>query len=126
MSGNDFSWMATSFFISYTVCEIPQAMLLQKYPVNLVLGCNVIVWGITVLCMAAVRNFAGLVTLRVLLGISEGAIAPSLILVTTMWYKRKESTVRYGLWYSGLGVGQVFGGLLSYGWCIISCVWTKC
>lgn len=28
MSGNDFSWLATAFFIAYAVAEIPQGMSL--------------------------------------------------------------------------------------------------
>jgi predicted MFS family arabinose efflux permease len=31
-----------------------------------------------------------------------------------MWYTRAESTPRYGLWYCGLGVGQIVGGLISF------------
>lgn len=27
MKGNDFSWLATGFFIAYAVAEIPQGML---------------------------------------------------------------------------------------------------
>ena len=29
MSGNDFSWLATAFFIAYAVAEIPQGMFYQ-------------------------------------------------------------------------------------------------
>lgn len=32
-----------------------------------------------------------------------------------MWYTRAESTPRYGLWYCGLGGGQIIGGLISFG-----------
>lgn len=34
---------------------------------------------------------------------------------TSMWYTRRASTPRYGLWYCGLGMGQVVGGLISFG-----------
>jgi sugar phosphate permease len=34
---------------------------------------------------------------------------------TSMWYTRAESTPRYGLWYCGLGVGQIIGALISFG-----------
>jgi predicted MFS family arabinose efflux permease len=34
---------------------------------------------------------------------------------TSMWYTRAESTPRYGLWYCGLGAGQIVGGLISFG-----------
>ena len=44
-------------------------------------------WGVIVVCTSAAKNWAGLVTTRVLLGVFESAVAPSLMLVTVMWYK---------------------------------------
>jgi MFS family permease len=44
-------------------------------------------WGVIVVCTSAAKNWAGLVTTRVLLGVFESAVAPSLMLITTMWYK---------------------------------------
>lgn len=35
--GNEFSWMATGLFVAYALAEIPQGILLQKFPVNKVL-----------------------------------------------------------------------------------------
>lgn len=32
-----------------------------------------------------------------------------------MWYTKAESTPRYGFWYCGLGMGQIIGGLISFG-----------
>ncbi|KAL3442376.1 MFS general substrate transporter [Aspergillus insuetus] len=115
MAGNDFSWLATAFYIAYAVAEVPQGILLQKYPVTKVLGFNVLVWGILLCCSAAAQNYAGIMALRTILGIMEAVIAPSLTLYTSMWYTRAESTPRFGLWYCGLGVGQIIGGLISFG-----------
>jgi MFS family permease len=67
------------------------------------------------LMTAGATNWAGLVTLRVLLGCFEAVIAPALVLITSMWYKRSEQPLRVGLWYMGTGVAQMIGGLLSYG-----------
>ncbi|KAL4800877.1 major facilitator superfamily domain-containing protein [Aspergillus venezuelensis] len=115
MQGNDFSWLATAFYIAYAVAEVPQGILLQKYPVTKVLGLNVLVWGILLCCSAAAQNYAGIMALRTILGIMEAVIAPSLTIYTSMWYTRAESTPRFGLWYCGLGVGQIIGGLISFG-----------
>ncbi|OJI96742.1 hypothetical protein ASPVEDRAFT_58601 [Aspergillus versicolor CBS 583.65] len=115
MSGNDFSWLATAFFIAYAVAEVPQGILLQRFPITKVLGVNVFFWGVTLCCSAAVKNYAGLCALRVLLGMMEAVIAPALTIYTSMWYTRAESTPRFGLWYSGLGMGQIIGGLISFG-----------
>ncbi|CAI7588924.1 unnamed protein product [Penicillium pancosmium] len=117
MSGNDFSWLATAFFIAYAVAEIPQGALLQRFPVSKVLGVNVFCWGIILCCSSATKNFSGMLALRVLLGLMEAVIGkspPSLTMYTSMWYTRAESTPRYGFWYCGLGMGQIVGGLISF------------
>ncbi|KAI9370119.1 major facilitator superfamily domain-containing protein [Aspergillus egyptiacus] len=115
MSGNDFSWLATAFFIAYAIAEIPQGILLQKYPITRVLGCNVFVWGIVLCCSAAAHNYAGMLALRILLGMAEAVIAPALTTYTSMWYTRQEATPRFGFWFCGLGMGQIIGGLISFG-----------
>lgn len=63
----------------------------------------------------ACKNFASLVALRVLLGCFESAVAPSLMLITGMWYKKNEQPFRIGIWYLGTGTGTIVGALLSYG-----------
>ncbi|CAG8088823.1 unnamed protein product [Penicillium olsonii] len=115
MAGNDFSWLATAFFIAYAVAEIPQGTLLQRYSVTKVLGFNILCWGIILCCSSAAKNFSHMLALRILLGLMEAVIAPALTIYTSMWYTRAESTPRYGLWYCGLGVGQIVGGLISFG-----------
>ncbi|KAI1338675.1 MFS general substrate transporter [Xylariaceae sp. FL0016] len=114
MHGQQFSWMATAFFIGYTVAEFPQAWLLQRFPTARVLGANVLAWGVTICCTAACTDFAGAAAVRTLLGCFEAVITPALILITSQWYTRRESTPRYGVWYCGLGAGQIAGGLISF------------
>jgi fucose permease len=41
MTGNDFPWLATAFFVAYAVAELPQGALLQRFSVTKVLGANV-------------------------------------------------------------------------------------
>ncbi|KAK8090518.1 major facilitator superfamily domain-containing protein [Apiospora phragmitis] len=114
MRGQDFSWMATAFFLAYAVAEFGQAYLLQLFPVSKVLGLNVLVWGLVLCCSAAVHNYAGLVALRVLLGACEAVIVPALILVTSTWYTKLQACARTGLWYCSIGAGQIAGGLVGF------------
>ncbi|PWY91205.1 MFS general substrate transporter [Aspergillus heteromorphus CBS 117.55] len=53
--------------------------------------------------------------LRVLLGCFEIAVAPALILITSMWYKRDEQPKRIGFWYLGTGTATIVGALVAYG-----------
>lgn len=112
--GNQFSWLPTAFFIAYMFAEFPQGFFLQKFAPSVVLGVNVTIWGITTACTAACNDFASLMVVRILLGISEAAISPCLLLITTMWYTKREASFRCGIWYCGLGLGQIIGGVLSF------------
>lgn len=89
-------------------------MLLQRFPVTKVLGSNILLWGVILCCSAACTSTASIIVVRTLLGICEAVIAPALIMITTMWYTKAESTPRFGVWYCGLGAGQLIGGLVSF------------
>jgi MFS family permease len=39
---------------------------------------------------------------------------PSFMLITQMWYTRREQPLRIGLWYTANGAGIALGGLLGY------------
>ena len=74
-----------------------------------------VIWGIITACTAAVRNYQGLLAARIMLGIFEAAIAPCLMLISSQWYTRSEQAPRFSFWYCGLGLGQIVGGVVSFG-----------
>lgn len=101
MSKDQFSNLALIFYVSYLAFEFPHAYGMQKLPTAKYLGAMVFLWGVVVTVTAACKNYGALVATRVLLGVFESAVAPSLILITSMWYKRHEQPPRVGLWYLG-------------------------
>lgn len=36
------------------------------------------------------------------------------MLISSQWYTKSEQALRFSVWYAGLGLGQIVGGLLSY------------
>jgi MFS family permease len=52
--------------------------------------------------------------LRVLLGVFESIISPGFSLITGLWYKPSEHSLRHGIWFAGNGVATIFGGVLGY------------
>lgn len=88
---------------------------MQKVPAAKWLGANVILWGIATACTAAAHNYHGLLAARIFLGIFEAAIAPCLMLISSMYYTKSEQAPRFSLWYCGLGLGQILGGIVSFG-----------
>ncbi|PYH80634.1 allantoate permease [Aspergillus uvarum CBS 121591] len=115
MRTDQFSHLALVFYASYLFFELPTGYLMQRLPTAKYLGLNVTLWGLLTTLNCVAKNFAGLVVLRVLLGCFESAVAPALILITSMWYRRNEQPQRMGLWYLGTGTATIVGALVAYG-----------
>jgi MFS family permease len=71
-------------------------------------------WGIVVAATAGVNNYTTLVVARVFLGLFEATIGPSLMIISSHYYTKSEQAPRFCLWYLGLGVGQILGGIISF------------
>jgi MFS family permease len=74
-----------------------------------------VLWGVATASGAAAHNYHTLLASRVFLGIFEATIGPSLILISSQWYTKSEQAPRFSFWYLGLGLGQIIGGAVSYG-----------
>jgi len=112
---DQFSNLALFFYVSYLLVEFPHGYGMQRFPTAKYLGTAVILWGLVTALTCVCKNYGALVATRVLLGCFESAVAPSLILITSMWYKKKEQPLRTGIWYLGTGTGTMIGSLISFG-----------
>lgn len=88
---------------------------MQKVPAGKWLGANVIIWGIAVAATSGAKDFTTLVVARVFLGLFEATIGPSLMIISSQYYTKSEQAPRFSFWYLGLGVAQIIGGLISFG-----------
>lgn len=88
---------------------------LQYFPIGPFMSISVVLWGVTLMTIAACRSFAAVMTLRAILGVFESVINPTFMLMTSMWYKRSEQPERMGWWFMGNALGQILGGIIGYG-----------
>ena len=98
------------------------------------LGINIMIWGLILGFHAACTTYAGLAIVRTLLGIFESwyyasplpfhrldqwlivySVAPILVLIIAMWYKKMEQGRRVSWFYVCNSLTQIFGGFLAYG-----------
>ncbi|KAF8678696.1 MFS general substrate transporter [Rhizoctonia solani] len=112
--GQQYSWL-TTLYIAILVWEFPTNRLLQVLPVAKFLAFNITAWGVVLACTAACKNFTGLVIVRTLLGMFECVCQPGFVLLSTMWYTKKEQAITIGCFYAMNGLQQCVGGLLAYG-----------
>lgn len=78
--------------------EYPENYIIQRVPIAKWLSLNVTLWGVTLALHAAMKTFAGLVTLRALLGAFEACCQPTFVLLSSMWYKREEQAGTVIFW----------------------------
>ncbi|KAH6715701.1 major facilitator superfamily domain-containing protein [Leptodontidium sp. MPI-SDFR-AT-0119] len=115
LKGQDYSWLGTILYMGVLVGEYPTNLLLQKLPVAKYLATNVFLWGCVIACSAAAKNFASLMAVRFLLGVFESCVQPAFIIMTTMWYTKREQAVLTSLWYCMTGVQLMVGGIIAWG-----------
>lgn len=115
LQGTDYSWLSSMFYFGFLFWAFPTNVMMQKFPIGKYLGINIFMWGVFLMLQAAVHSFAGLMVLRFLAGAAEACSDPSFMLITSMWYTRKQQPIRIGLWYTANGFGIALGGLLGYG-----------
>ncbi|KAJ3559842.1 hypothetical protein NM688_g98 [Phlebia brevispora] len=105
ITGQHYNLVSLAFYLGFLVWEFPTVYISQKLRIGKYLGANVVVWGIILMLHATTSSFGGFFALRFLLGMCECCVAPILILVISMFYKKDEQN----------GLTQVFGGFVAYG-----------
>ena len=115
LHGTQYSWLSALFYFGFLAWAFPTNFLMQRLPLGKYLGFNIFMWGFFLMCQAACNSFTTLSVLRTLAGAAEACSDPSFMLITSMWYTRKEQPVKIGIWYTANGAGIALGGLLGYG-----------
>lgn len=115
LTSKNYQWLGSIFYFGYLGAEYPTSRLLQRLPLAKWTALNIVLWGAVLACTAATANFAGIATVRLLLGILEAAVTPAFVLVTSQWYTKHEQGSRTALWFSFNGFANVVGGVVAYG-----------
>ncbi|KAJ3529683.1 hypothetical protein NM208_g9651 [Fusarium decemcellulare] len=112
LKDQEYSWLSSIFYFGYLAMEFPNLWLMTKVPIGKYVGGCLVLWGASLCFMALCHNFAGLATIRFLLGVFEAAVLPCMMIINSMWYLRNEQPLRTAFWYNTFA--GVFGGILSY------------
>ena len=106
---------AIALSVFYVVADVPSNLFPKKATPRLWLSLLAILCGISVICVGFVRNFAGFVVVRCLLGIFEGGLYPGSLLYLSTMYTREELALRAGIFYSSASLSRAFGAFWRVG-----------
>lgn len=106
---------AAVFYVGYVCCEVPSNMLLARFGARRTFTRIMLLWGAASVCMMFVSQASHFYLLRFMLGVFEAGFFPGIVLYLTYWYPARRRAVILSIFFAGVAVAGVLGGLVS-GW----------
>ncbi|PQO98719.1 MFS transporter [Massilia phosphatilytica] len=103
------------FYVGYVLFEVPSNLLLAKYGARRSFVRIMLLWGAASVSMMFVATPNQFYVLRFLLGMFEAGFFPGIVLYLTWWYPPRRRASVLSIFFAGVMVAGVLGGLLS-GW----------
>ncbi|RDW82451.1 hypothetical protein BP6252_03563 [Coleophoma cylindrospora] len=116
MPSNGYNTALWSFYLTFTIFEVPSNVLLSwsKCRPNVWLGTIVFMFGTVTMCQGFTKSAGGLYACRAIMGTFEGGLAPAAALLMGQYYRRSEFGIRYACFTSSALIGSAFSGFLAY------------
>ena len=100
--------------IANQTLQVPSNIILKKVAPSTWLAAIMFLWGIATIGQGLIQNQAGLIAMRLLLGLFEAGFFPGCVYLISMYYKRYELQWRLNLFFCGAILAGAFSGLLAY------------
>lgn len=111
------SLIAASFFLGYFFFQIPGTIYAEQRSVRRMVAASTIAWGLLATAQGLLSSPAQLVAVRFALGVVEGAVLPSLVLLLSRWFTKGERSRANTLLILGNPITVMWLSVLS-GWII--------
>ena len=108
---NQFLTTLSVYFVGYVLFQLPCNIALRLTSPRFWLPTLVLAWGIVCTLIGITQNFAGLLAVRLFLGVAESGFFPGAAFYMSMWYKRNEQHYRISLLVATATLSGAFGGL---------------
>lgn len=96
-----------AFFWTYSICQIPAGILVDKLGARMMLAVAVVWWSIFTMVTGLARGGAGLLGFRLLLGVGEAAAFPAAVKSVERWFPQSERGMATGIYSSGARGGSL-------------------
>lgn len=105
----EFATLATAFFVSYFLFEVPSNILMHKVGANRWIARIMISWGVVVALTGLAQAFWHIYALRFLLGLMEAGFFPGMIYYFTYWFPSQHRARAVAIFMLGLPVSNIIG-----------------
>ncbi|KAM0551234.1 hypothetical protein ACHAPJ_008579 [Fusarium lateritium] len=114
ISPDNYNFVTMAYYIPYILAETPSNLLVKRLKPSVWQARIMISWGIVLCCHAAVKNAAGLYTVRAFLGLFEAGLWPGMLLQLCYWYRPDEMASRIVLVTILGNFSAVISGVLAF------------
>ncbi|KAG0263535.1 hypothetical protein DFQ27_001695 [Actinomortierella ambigua] len=112
-TNEQYTWAITIFFCGFGLAEIPSIFALLYFTPKVWLPMSMFAWAMVTAALGWMRSYPGVMVLRFLLGMSEAALIPGVLIYISMFYKRSEQTFRLAILALFNSAAGAFGGLIA-------------
>jgi len=113
---------AGTFFIGYLLLQVPAGHVAEHGSAKKYILWAIVAWGSCGLLTGFVQNTWQLLTLRFLLGIAEGGVYPSLLVIISNWFPQRELGRANALFLCSLPLSAAITNPLA-GWIVTNHGW---
>jgi ACS family tartrate transporter-like MFS transporter len=111
----DYGFGAGILFAGFLAGQYPSVLLLQRIGMRRWLGGCTLIWGAAAGGLALIDSYWQFCTLRVVLGLCEGGLAPGIVLYLSQFATERERATTFAMPMLAIPVSVIIGGPLS-GW----------
>lgn len=119
LEGVQYQTCVSILFVGYILMQVPANMFFNKMArPSVFIAIVMTVWGVISGCTGAIQKdhgFAGLLVVRILIGVIESAYFPTALFFLSKWYNAKELAFRTTVLYLGSLLSGAFSGLIAAG-----------
>lgn len=135
LTGTDFNTALVAFLVPYALLTVPANLIIwcfkpsiccklglclrqslfefRSLPRLISVPVYAVTFGIFTVLQGIVSNFAGLITVRVFLGIAQAGIFPGCMYTLSRFYTRAEAQTRFAVFLMSTTFAGAFGGLFA-------------
>ncbi|CAF4294781.1 unnamed protein product, partial [Rotaria socialis] len=112
MTQEEENWCISAFFVGFLFFEIPSNIVLRRFGPTIYLSISMISWGSITVGTAFVNNAVVFIFVRFLLGAAEAGFFPGMIIYISLWYRKREQTMRITISFLAVTTAGAIGGAL--------------
>jgi MFS family permease len=111
----EYGFGAGVLFLGFLAGQYPSILLLQRIGFHRWLAGCALLWGASAGAMALIESHWQFYTLRILLGVAEGGLAPGIVLYLSQFATERERATTFAMPMLAIPISIVIGGPIS-GW----------